>query len=142
VSGWNQQYRDPRLIPDNIVRLMPVEERRRLGRHCQTPEERQEKREFKSEKQLQQRIAALLTIRGLTFNVCRMDRATTGVVGWPDFCFCVKGRMVCIECKLPGQVPTAEQLKIIAGLSRDGAFVRVVHSESEFLDAIREVENL
>lgn len=134
--SWNGTYKDPRLIPDRIVRMLPPEERQRLGKHCATAEERQARLDAKSEKELQERIASLLRQRQIEFNRSRMDRATTGTVGWPDFTFCVAGLMVCLEVKLPGQHPTAEQTACMARLMRDGAFVRVVRSEAEFLAAL------
>jgi hypothetical protein len=144
MSGWNAQYRDPRLLPDKLVRMLPLEERKRLGRHCMTQEERQEKIDAKSEKQLQENIASLIRQRGITFNVSRMDRATTGKIGWPDFTFALPrkpyGIPCAIECKLPGQEPTREQVECMMALVRDGWFVRVVRSEQEFLDALKELE--
>lgn len=140
MSGWNDNYRDPALIPDRILKLMPQEERKRLGKAGLTVEEHQERTKAKTEKQLQYNIASLLRQRNLIFNVSRMDRETTGTVGWPDFTFCLNGRMVCIECKLPGEKPTPEQVNCMAALASQGAFVRVVHSEAEFLKALAEVE--
>lgn len=136
MNGWNSNYHDPRLLPDKIVRMMPPEERQRLGNHCLTCEERQQKTEAKSEKKLQENIAALLRQRGITFNQSRMDRKTTGRIGWPDLTFAVKGRACAIEVKLPGQEPTPEQVSCMIGLIKDGWFVRVVRSESEFLQAL------
>lgn len=140
MSGWNTQYSDPRLIPDRIVRMLPPEERQRLGRHCATAEERQARIDAKSEKELQERIASLLRQRQIEFFRQRMDRQTTGTVGWPDFTFCLDGLFCAVEVKLPGQHPTAEQLACMARLMRDGAFVRVVRSEAEFLACLAEAQ--
>lgn len=141
MTGWNDQYRDPRLIPDRIIEMMPPEARAKLGRHCKTNAERQAAIEAKSEKKLQENIAALLRQRNIRFNVSRMDRATTGVVGWPDFTFAVKGRACAFEVKLPGQEPTKEQVQVMLDLVRDGWFVRIVRSEAEFLQALAEADS-
>jgi hypothetical protein len=145
MSGWNQQYKDSRFLGDNIIRMLPPEERKRLGYVRAgaglTSEERRAKADQRAEKKLQENIAALLRQRGITFNQSRMDRETTGKVGWPDFTLAIKGRAIAIEVKKRfGEEPTKEQVACMMGLVKDGWFVRVVRSEAEFLEALKDAE--
>jgi hypothetical protein len=132
---------DPRLLPDNLLRKMSPVDRQQFGKHCKTAEERHTSNVCKSEREMQKNIDGLLRQRGIVFYRARMDKATTGTLGWPDFTLCAKGgRMICLECKMPGEQPTPEQIACMAGLMRAGAFVRVVHSESEALKALADAE--
>lgn len=142
MSGWNKAIvPNAKIIPENILRMMPAHERARLGRDGLLAEERQAKIDAKNERELQDRIKSLLRQRDICFNQNRMDRATTGREGWPDFTFAIDGRACAIEVKMPGQNPEPEQVKCMAELMRDGWFVRVVRSEDEFLQALLDAEN-
>ena len=66
-----------------------------------------------------------------------MDRATTNNPGTPDFLFAIKGQAVALEAKLPGRVPSIEQLKMLTALSSNGWICRVVHSIDEAIQAVR-----
>ena len=125
-------------IPPNILRLMPESERRLLGQAGLTVPEVGAINGRKLEKKIQEEIAQYLQLYGVTFFRQRMDRKTTGTVGWPDFTFCVKGRACFFEVKRPGQQPDPAQTKVLAALAEAGAFVRVVHSLQEAIDAYRE----
>jgi hypothetical protein len=110
---------------------MPAEERARLGKAGVLPEEALAKQEIRLEKELQGHLADLLRLREIEFFRQRMDRATTGTVGWPDFTFAVNGRPVAWECKLPGKDLDPDQVKVIDRMRGNGWDVRVIRSVNE-----------
>lgn len=134
-------------IPDNILRRMSPQDRP-PGNAGRTFEEAEARRTDRLESDIQDNIARLLEHRGIPYNRSRMDKATTGTVGWPDFTFAVKRpshpgqySVPCgIEVKRPGTKPTADQERVLADLERGGWFVRVVRSETEFLDALKAIQ--
>lgn len=128
-------------LPDNILRRMPKEDRRPLGKAGVTTQEANEKAVARSEKKLQENVAALLRQRNITFNVSRMDKRKTDKVGWPDFTFAVRGRAAAFEVKRPGKEPTKEQVACMLGMIRDGWFVRVIESEHQALQALNELSS-
>lgn len=143
--SWNGAFRDIDLISPKILRMMPEEERKRLGKAGLTPEEHQAKTDAKRERELHDRIEALLRIRGITYVHSRMDKPSTIRVGLPDFMFCLPrekgfGIPMAIEVKMPGEEPTPEQVQCMRELIRDGWFVRVVRNEQQFIQALQEAE--
>jgi len=138
-------------LPENLEKLMSERDKKALGLFTLPPAEvvvaRVQKLQDKSEKVLQQDIAQYLSMRGIEFNVSRMDRAKTDKVGWPDFTLGIRpvqfpyAMAVGFEVKLPGREPTPEQYQQMANMIRSGWFVRVVHSVAEtktFLDRLAE----
>lgn len=126
-------------IPEHILRRMPEAERRRFGKAGQTMPEVVAKNGDKLEKEIQERIAQYLQLHNVRFNRSRMDRKTTCVKGWPDFTFVVNGRACFFEVKRPGQKPDPDQSKVLSDLIAAGAFVRIVHSVQEAVEAYREM---
>lgn len=123
-------------IPESIRKLMSPADRAPLGKAAMTNDEAQAKMDGKREKDLQENIAALLRIRGIAFFRQRMDRKTTGTVGWPDFTFAINGKAVAFEVKLPGEQPTPEQNACILAMDRNGWHVVVVHSEQQAIEQL------
>jgi hypothetical protein len=117
---------------------MSDKDRLPLGRAGLTLPEITRKKEKIQEKKLQENIAALLRIRDIEFNVSRMDRKKTDKTGWPDFTFAIDGLACAVEVKRPGEIPTDEQFKVMGRLQRNGWFVRVVFSESDFLQFLQD----
>ena len=118
------------MIPtDTILRLMRAKDRRALN--LQTSEEAQASFVARSERELQDAIANLLTLRGITFLRFRMDKATTARRGWPDFTLALNGRAVALEAKRGSNDLDPEQVRCIAGMRKDGWDVRVVRSLDE-----------
>lgn len=125
------------IIPEHFLRLMPEADRRAMGKAGMTIPEIADRNAAKLEKQIHDQIEAYLRIQGITYRHDRMDRKTTGTVGWPDFTFAVNGAPVAIEVKRPGQRPTADQIDVMAGLVRDGWNVRVVFGVADVVDLVR-----
>lgn len=118
---------------------MSKEDRAPMGLAGATMAEINDKQRARDERQLQDRIKSLLAQRNIIAGYSRMDRKTTYVVGWPDFVFPLLGRFVALEVKLPGEIPDPDQLVILLALIKQGAFVRVIHSERETVDALNEL---
>jgi hypothetical protein len=130
------------VIPEHIRRLMPASERQAMGKAAWTMPELTARQAVRLERELQDQIAGYLRLKEVTFGLSRMDRKTTYTVGWPDFSFVLNGRACFLEAKLPGKEPTDEQWEIIGALTAAGAFVRVVYSLAEAVEAFREAEGL
>jgi hypothetical protein len=127
-------------LPENIRRCMPKEQRAEIGKAAMTQPEADAKFIARKEKALQENIARLLTQRGITFFRQRMDRKTSGTVGWPDFTFAIKGRACAVECKTPEGAITQDQNMIMLALHLDGWWTFVARSEADFLQWLRSVE--
>ncbi len=118
---------------------MPPEERKQLGKAGVTIAEATEKHSAKLEKEIHDQIEGWLRIRGITYRHDRMDRKTTGTVGWPDFTFAIHGKAIAVEVKRPGETVSDEQGRCQQGLSRDGWLVLIAHSLNDvksFVDTI------
>lgn len=129
------------LIPDNILKLMPKEERARLGISGVTKEEAQHSFEIKNERELQKLIRNELLRRDIPHSWSRTDKRTTNVVGWPDFTFPINGYYGFIEVKYSGGQLSKEQEKVIESLIANGAkgvVARDFNSAKEFLDTLIE----
>ncbi len=105
------------LLPESFLRCLSAEDRKSLGKGGQTEEETLLKAKIRNEKELQRVCLGLLTLRGIVFDVSRMDKRKTDVVGWPDATFAVTGHdgyqariwSVAIEFKLPGETLSQAQ---------------------------------
>lgn len=141
---------DPKLLPLNVVRLMPAEERKRLG--YMTPTESQAKLDAQSEKELHEQVANLLRLRGVRFlGHSRMDKRSTRTVGEPDFIFVLDVFMAkgscdthsavpcAIELKRLGEQPRPEQVRCLADMASDGWHTLVattLQEVKEWLDSL------
>ena len=131
MSGWNDQFRDPALIPVNVLRMMPEAERRRIGKAGMLPEERQAELETRTEKNLQNQIANYLRQHDIFFGCQRMDRRSNIVVGWPDFWFVFRGVPIALEAKVGNRKQEPAQLAAQIRMERDGWRYCVVRSVEE-----------
>lgn len=127
-------------IPPNILKCMPPEDRKPLGKAGKTNDEIAVEQAVKSERQLQDNISRLLRIRGIAFFRQRMDRRTTGTVGQPDFLFAINGHACAFEAKMPDNHPTKEQLDVHRAMRANGWSVWLIYSEREAVDVLNELE--
>lgn len=118
---------------------MSPEDRKSLGKAGRTFNECQESASAKSEKELQEQIASYLRQHDIFYNVNRMDRPTSCIVGWPDLTFAVDGQAVAWEVKMPGKKRTPEQLEAMAKLIRDGWEYRLITSVAEAAAHLKEM---
>lgn len=91
----------------------------------------------RGERQLQDLIADYLRLRGICFYRARMDKPTTGRVGWPDFTFALNGQAWALEVKVGDAKPTEAQQATMMAMQTDGWMVRVVRS----VDEVRAIVN-
>ncbi len=125
------------VIPEHIRRLMPKEDRREMGKAASTMPEIAEEQGRKLEKKIQEEICQYLNLYGITYFRQRMDRKTTGTVGWPDFSFVINGQACFMEVKRPGGKPDPDQERVLAALSKAGAHIAVVTSLLEAIEFIQ-----
>jgi hypothetical protein len=120
----------PNAIPPNILKCMPEEERKPLGKAGMTQPEADAKFVARREKEIQENIAALL----------RMDRKSTAPIGTPDFIFAVHGRACAVEVKTPEGVLSDEQRCTGFHMIQDGWVYKIAHSEAEFLEFLNTIQ--
>jgi hypothetical protein len=109
--------------------------------------EHKAKHDRKGERAIHDEIEAYLRLREWYYVHSRMDRATTCAVGTPDFIVLMPARnrpglFVAIECKLPGNKPTADQDEHLKRILRGGGFSKVCYSSKEAIDWLLELEKL
>ena len=124
-------------IPPNLLKCMPKDERKKLGKVGRTWDEIQYQSNARGERLLQKQVAALLTQRDIWHSRSRMDKRTTNQRGTPDFLFVWNGRPYAFECKIGKAEPTEAQINCHCQMRRNGWLVFVVRSlkeAKEFLD--------
>lgn len=124
-------------LTDNLRRRMTPEARRALGKHGMTAEDAAAAFDVRSERDLQKQIANLLRLRGIWFSWARMDRATTNMLGTPDFLFARAGQACAMEVKFGKGKLRVEQERAVLEMERNGwcvAVVRSVEEAREFLN--------
>lgn len=94
--------------------------------------------DLKDEEELQNQIAQYLRLKELPFFRQRMDKRTTGTVGWPDFSYVFQGKACFMECKMPGNDLTEEQRQVQFELVAAGAHYRIVYSLAEAVQAVHD----
>lgn len=131
-----------KFVPPHLLKLMDKKDREGLGAAGLTQEEINQRNEILRERELHDQVENLLRLHQVTFRHDRMDKKTTGTVGWPDFTFCWLGNPVAIECKAPGGFLSQEQSSIINGMKKDGWKVKVAHSLTEVRDFLWKLQKL
>ena len=120
---------DKSTLPDAVLKRISPEDRKAASLPLPMSEiinRAAAKSDAKREKDLQWSIVSWLRLRGFTVLWSRTDRKFTGTVGWPDITLSIKGRATALECKLPGQQPTQDQQRVMAGMVKDGWAVKVI----------------
>ncbi len=87
------------ILPVKVLRRISAEDRARLGKAGQLPEETRAKAEAVTEREIQNEICAFLSMRGYVFSRPAMHKRSTIRQGWPDITLSVKGRAVALEVK-------------------------------------------
>lgn len=117
---------------DRMLQLMSPRDRKSSGKVGKLASECQAVIEAKSEKQVQEQIANWLRLNGIPFHRARMDKKTTGTVGFPDFCFPHKGTFYGIEVKVGANKLSFEQEQCLAAIAAHRGIAAVVRSFEEF----------
>lgn len=130
---------DSKTIPDKVLRLMPAEERARLGKAGRTLVEVFAEEDRRAERKIQQEIAQFLRMRDIPFDWKAMHRKSTATVGWPDFTLAYRGIPLALEAKTATGKCSPEQAALHTKLAAHGWGVHVVRGLPEvkaLLDAI------
>lgn len=115
-----------RLLSDHFLRLMSPEDRKAIKQR--TAQETVALAEAKTEKQLQEQIAALLRRQDVPYIRPAMFKKSTLPVGWPDFTFAYHGFPIAWECKIANNKPTKEQKELHERLERQGWEVATIRT--------------
>lgn len=108
---------DSKDIPDHIKRLMPRMEQPAPSIPIET---QFELRTEQSERELQDTIESMLRLRDILPLRQRMDKPTSGAVGWPDFTFAIGGEAFAVECKVGSNDLSDAQKRVKAQLELNG----------------------
>jgi hypothetical protein len=129
------------MLPDNILKAMPVEERRKLGKAGMTSDDAQLKLEATSERILQRQINGWLRIQQsegrLIFNWNRSDKRTTCKIGWPDYSIFANQQCLFIEVKFAKGKVSPEQAALHTELALHGFDVRLVTTFEAAINAVK-----
>ena len=139
---------DSKNLPQSFLRRMEKSERKPLGKAGILNEEAQALADRRSERQLQEQVAALCRQRNLFFIQSRMDKATTVRKGlfdftiflpahWPgerDLC---NPEVLAVECKTAVGKLSVDQLKLFQEFEHQtGAPVHVIRSLAQFKELL------
>ena len=92
------------------------------------------------EKDLHDQIEEFCISQGFLYRHDRMDKKTTGQVGWPDYTIFAPNRAVAfIECKAKGKKATTAQLAKLAHARKLGFEAVVVDSYQDFIHAMNRI---
>lgn len=128
----------PVILTDSLLKALPLEERKRLGRAGVLASERAEKYARGQERDLQADIATWLDHEQIYFESDRMDKRTSGKKGRADFRICANGRWLSLEAKAGGTL-TSEQAEQGERLRRSGGVFAVVGSLAEAIAEVRKI---
>ena len=127
------------LLPDHILRRMSAADRKQLGAAGITADEALARAAARTERELQDLIAALLRLRGIDYCQPSPVKKSGITIGWPDFTFCHHGVPIVLEVKTATGTLRPEQAALHPRLAAQGWRVHVVRTVAEvkaILDAI------
>lgn len=128
------------ILPEKYLKRMSKESRAKLpGASGKTAAECAEVQIAKSEKELQAQIAGMLRRNGIYVISQPTHKRSNLKIGTPDFVFCVKGRAIAWECKMPGQKLREEQLTAQTQMAHNGWLFDVIYSYDEALQLFKEL---
>lgn len=128
------------VLPDNVLRCLPPDIRKGLGKAGVTAEEAEAIIAAKGEKFLQSTISNYLRLHGVPFLWNRMDRKHTGVVGTPDFVCFVNGKLLLWEVKTPTGKVSPEQIKFHDELKKQGFEVSIIRTFEEAANQLKKAQ--
>ncbi|MEM4247639.1 MAG: VRR-NUC domain-containing protein [Candidatus Nanoarchaeia archaeon] len=135
------------ILPENILKLMSPEDRKKLGKAGKTKVEIAVDSEIKAEKDLHKALIGYLNMKGIAVGHARMDRKSSYTEGWPDLTFVVKtkdglGIPVAFELKGSKGVLSEEQEKVLAQMKENGWSVHIVRTMEEGVKIIQKIKEL
>lgn len=118
-------------LTDNLLRRMNPDDRKSLGKAGRTSDEAMAAFVARSEKELQDAIAKLLSLRGIWFDRDGMHKRRTGTIGAPDFQFPYRGKFVSWETKYGAGKLDATQERVRDAILKQGGEWRLITSLDE-----------
>ena len=134
------------LLPISFLRRMEKSERKPLGKAGILNQEAQALADRRSERQLQEQVAALCRQRNLFFIQSRMDKATTVRKGLFDFTIFIPSRILhgtlppfalAVECKVKGGKISEDQQYVFSDFhTQTGYPVHIIRSLAQFKELL------
>src|SRR5882724_11817954 len=133
---------NPRLLPAHMVRLISVDDRKKLG--IITEDDRMAKYKATNGRELTKQIVQYLQLRGIEVCWSSTHKKSTMSKGWPDITFAVKIAGFCMPCayevKFGADTLSREQNDRIERMksSPNCWRVRIISSFIQVVDDMRE----
>jgi hypothetical protein len=124
------------IIPQNLLKLMSVADRKQYDKAGWTIEECQQRVDNRLERKEHVVVVSWCALNGIPCWHDRTDRKTTGNVGRPDFTVIYKSHVLLGEMKVNWKL-TLDQTRVIAQLDATGTPVQIWHSGAEAIQAIK-----
>lgn len=128
-------------LPPNIVKCMTDDQRKSLAKEFDTRTPTDAHREWArtEERRMHETFEQWLNLHRaeLYWDHSRMDRKTSNRVGHPDFVIQRAGKVVNVEFKAAGAVPTGAQKDVHAWLESTGNPIAVCRSAQEAIEFTR-----
>jgi hypothetical protein len=128
-----------RVISQNFLKLMSVEQRRQFGKAGLTAEEALLKEITRTERGQHKIFLSWLMLKGIPRIHSRMDKRPTFEEGWPDFTVFYEGITLFFEFKVNKRKLTQKQEQTIALLREVGFEVFLVDTAKEAIEICKEV---
>jgi hypothetical protein len=132
-------------LPEHLLNKMTKEQRTEVFGNSAAGFTAQEIMELackKREKSMHEVFSQWLNLNGIRYRHDRMDKKTTGQVGWPDFTIVYGGKALLIEFKMPGNGLSPEQKECVDDLLNTGTAVVVCSTASDAIEFTRDFFNL
>jgi hypothetical protein len=125
-------------LPESFLKCMSKKVRKQNGITQLTQEEAKRKNDLALEKELQNQIAQDLNRRGIIASHSKFGVKPTIAAGLPDFMFCLycqftkRGWPIAMECKLPGEKLSEDQMRVMEQMCNNGWCYSIVHTFEEY----------
>jgi len=125
------------ILPENILRAMSPPDRKRYAAGQLTADEALRKAATRAEREEHKVFINWLSQHEIEFRHDRMDRRTSGTLGWPDFTIVHGGRALLGDFKVYGNKLSPEQQHRFDRLLRGGTEVRIWSSANQAIRQTR-----
>lgn len=123
------------IYPERFLSRLSSDDRKLLGQ--QTSAEAVAKYIRRTEKQEHKDFSNWLKLNRVLSRSDRMDKRTSGTVGWPDYELFHQGKVLFLEFKVAGNKLSLEQEAIISRLTGEGFIVAIPQSAAEAIRITR-----
>lgn len=126
------------ILPEHILKRLDVKDRPK-GNAGLTAQECGERYKAKCEKEMHIIFEQWLNLNNVPCVHSRMDKRTTTACGTPDFVVMYKGKVICIEFKMPGNGLSKEQELYFALLEATGTPIFVYTMAAQAIEACKRI---